>query len=431
MTVKVGIKEGEEINVFFHGKYSSDDYSGVVEGSLKFHPSDFNGDIVFTPLEYHDSYFDLTDVTIGISFHWERRETQSFQGSLLLRSDGTTITAINILPVEDYLQSVVSSEMKATAPLEFLKAHAIISRSWLIAQIKGIADSGGKDMTDNEEERIRWYDHHQHIGFDVCADDHCQRYQGISRIVNERAKEAVESTAGLILTYDGEICDTRFSKCCGGAFEEFSSCWGNRNYPYLKAGRDSTEDAVIKDLTEEGNARKWIEGEPEAFCNTKDIALLQESLNGYDQETDDFYRWKVEYSNPELSSILRERTGIDFGYIRDIIPMERGVSGRLIKIRVCGSKRSLVIGKELEIRKCLSRSHLYSSAFVVDKTVSKGYGTEGKLYPDRFIIRGAGWGHGVGLCQIGAAVMASKGFDHREILSHYYPGATLQSITRK
>lgn len=431
MTVKVGIKEGEEINVFFHGKYSSDDHRGVVEGSLQFHPSDFNGDIVFTPLEYHNSYFDLTDVTIGISFHWERRETQSFQGSLLLRSDGTTITAINILPVEDYLQSVVSSEMKATAPLEFLKAHAIISRSWLIAQIEGIADSGGKDMTDNEEERIRWYDHHQHIGFDVCADDHCQRYQGISRIVNERAKEAVESTAGLILTYDEEICDTRFSKCCGGAFEEFSSCWGSRNYPYLKAGRDSTEDAVIKDLTEEGNARKWIEGGPEAFCNTKDIALLQESLNGYDQETDDFYRWKVEYSNPELSSILRERTGIDFGHIKDIILMERGVSGRLIKIRVCGSKRSLVIGKELEIRKCLSRSHLYSSAFIVDKAVSKGYGTEGKLYPDRFIIRGSGWGHGVGLCQIGAAVMASKGFDHREILSHYYPGATLQSITRK
>ena len=387
-----------------------------------------DGEILYNGKKYESLLFEacvpegsfwLRGVTIGVNFHWERKEDQRFGNNLKFIVEGDKITAINLIGVEDYLTSVISSEMSATASEELLKAHAVISRSWLLAQMaknKEITTSKStySAFTENEQERIKWYDREDHINFDVCADDHCQRYQGMTRQSTTKVREAIEATWGELLKYDGKICDARFSKSCGGAFEEFQNCWENVRYPYLAKQRDSKRITELPDLTQEEEAFKWITGSPEAFCNTTDKEILSQVLNNYDQETTDFYRWRVEYTSEELSALILKRIGIDFGLVTDLIPVERGTSGRLIKLKIVGSKRTLTIGKELEIRKALSPSHLYSSAFVVLKENGK------------FVLVGAGWGHGVGLCQIGAAVMGAQGYKYKDILLHYYIGASIE-----
>ena len=364
-------------------------------------------------------------------------------GSLKIIVENKKLTGINVIHVEDYLTSVISSEMSATASLELLEAHAVISRSWLLAQIhknKEITETQTEysAFTQTDEELIRWYDREDHTRFDVCADDHCQRYQGITRASTEIVKQAIAATRGQVLTSDGKICDARFSKCCGGAFEEFQYCWEDVKYPYLLKQRDfrifsskfndlSFENTLsgsgLPDLTDEQEAETWIRTSPPAFCNTTDKKVLSQVLNNYDQETTDFYRWKVVYTQEELSALILKRSGIDYGQIIDLVPIARGTSGRLWKLKIIGTKKTLTIGKELEIRRTLSTSHLYSSAFVVDK---EDVSPEG--IPARFILTGAGWGHGVGLCQIGAAVMGEQGYKYDAILLHYYIGANIEKL---
>lgn len=400
--------EGENIVSWKNGKIA---WNGKLYDELLFEPKEDNAS------------FTLTDVTIGINFHWERKEDQVFQGALKLVVSNDTITAINLIKVEDYLTSVISSEMSPTASLQLLKAHAVISRSWLLAQIeKNKEIVSNKEtytaFTETDTELIRWYDREDHTLFDVCADDHCQRYQGITRASTNIniVKQAIKETYGEVLKSEERICDARFSKCCGGVVEEFQNCWEDIKFPYLVKLRDSENSKDVPDLTQEQESIKWIHTRPNAFCNTQDKKILGQVLNNYDQETTDFYRWSVIYSQEELSALVLNRSGIDFGLIEELIPIERGTSGRLIKMKIVGSKKTLIIGKELEIRRILSQSHLYSSAFTVDKKDGK------------FIITGAGWGHGVGLCQIGAAVMGEKGYTYSEILVHYYVGATIDKL---
>lgn len=385
--------------------------------------------LVFIPFDYDNDAFELKDVTIGVNFHWERKENQRFMGALKFIVEDEKLTAVNLINVEDYLTSVISSEMSATASLELLKAHAVISRSWLMAQIQknkenASTSAGSSSFTRTDEELIRWYDREDHTHFDVCADDHCQRYQGITRASTDIVKQAIAATRGQVLMSGGEICDARFSKCCGGAFEEFQYCWEDKKYSYLAKKRDLvTETAELPDLTKEAEADRWIRTSPEAFCHTTDKRILSQVLNNYDQETTDFYRWKVEYTQDELAKLIRERSGIDFGQLIDLIPVARGTSGRIWKLKIVGTKQTLIIGKELEIRRTLSPSHLYSSAFVVDKEDIAADGI-----PGRFILTGAGWGHGVGLCQIGAAVMGEQGYKYDQILLHYYIGAAIEKL---
>ena len=423
--VSVGIMGDKRIEFTLCTDYKCSNGS-IVSGNAVVELVD--GEILYNGKKYESLLFEacvpegsfwLRGVTIGVNFHWERKEDQRFGNNLKFIVEGDRITAINLIVVEDYLTSVISSEMSATASEELLKAHAVISRSWLLAQMaknKEITTSKStySAFTENEQERIKWYDREDHINFDVCADDHCQRYQGMTRQSTTKVREAIEATWGELLKYDGKICDARFSKSCGGAFEEFQNCWENVRYPYLAKQRDSKRITELPDLTQEEEAFKWITGSPEAFCNTTDKEILSQVLNNYDQETTDFYRWRVEYTPEELSALILKRIGIDFGLVTDLIPVERGTSGRLIKLKIVGSKRTLTIGKELEIRKALSPSHLYSSAFVVLKENGK------------FVLVGAGWGHGVGLCQIGAAVMGAQGYKYKDILLHYYIGASIE-----
>lgn len=384
-------------------------------------------ELLFEPLREETDSFELLDVTIGINFHWERKENQRFHGALKFIVEDEKITGINVIHVEDYLTSVISSEMSATASLELLKAHAVISRSWLLAQIqknKEIADINPTytASVQTEKEFIRWYDREDHMHFDVCADDHCQRYQGITRASTEMVEQAIQATRGQVLTSENKICDARFSKCCGGAFEEFQYCWEDVKHPYLVKQRDSKKATFLPDLRIHSEAEKWIRTSPDAFCNTKEKRILSQVLNNYDQETTDFYRWKVEYTQEELAKLIFQRSGIDYGQVIDLIPIERGTSARISKLKIIGTKKTLIIGKELEIRRTLSPSHLYSSAFVVDKTEVKNG------IPGKFILTGAGWGHGVGLCQIGAAVMGEQGYAYDEILLHYYIGAAIEKL---
>ena len=429
-SVTVGILSGERLAFAFNDTYlwETTPVEGVQEVYLDEGRIVWNGvrydQLCFTP-QHPDGSFCLKGVTIGVKFHWERREDQTFRGSLRLVVDEGRITAINELGIEEYLLSVISSEMSATASLELLKSHAVISRSWLLAQIrKDKAQAGLKPVSTRhtDDELIRWYDREDHRLFDVCADDHCQRYQGITRASTPLVGEAVRATRGEILTCDGTICDTRFSKCCGGVMERFSSCWEEVDPPYLVARRDSRDELDFPDLRIEENARRWIETTPEAYCHTTDARILAQVLNNYDRETTDFYRWRVDYTQEELASLIREKSGLDLGQIIDLRPVERGTSGRIVRLRIEGTRRAITIGKELEIRRTLSPSHLYSSAFVVDREEM----VDG--IPRRFVLRGAGWGHGVGLCQIGAAVMGEQGYSYRQILLHYYAGATLEKI---
>ena len=424
--VDIGVLRAPQIKFDLIGNFASDvpflekeNTVSVAEGSLC-----LNGvacsSINFQPQDT-DSLFVLHDVVIGVGFHWQRRENQTFRGALLFIIEDGEVRAVNRLPVEDYLESVISSEMSATSSMEFLKAHTVISRSWLYAQLaRRKRVEQGVLGWENKEEIVRWYAREDHTLFDFCADDHCQRYQGITRAVNPNVARAVRETCDIVLMYDGEVCDARFSKCCGGVTERFSSCWENEDYGYLQAFRDAPGNEPLPDLTTEEGAREWLENVPSSYCSTDDQKVLSQILNGYDRETNDFYRWKVEYSQDELSALLSERSGIDFGKVIDLQPVERAASGRIVRLRVVGSKRTVTVGKELEIRRWLSKSHLYSSAFVVD-TFHEGNSV-------RFRLKGAGWGHGVGLCQIGAAMMGEKGCSYSQILEHYYPGALLEKI---
>lgn len=369
-------------------------------------------------------FFLLRDVTIGINFHWEQQEDQRFSGDLKLILSEGKIYAINIVPLEDYLRSVISSEMSSTSSMELLKAHAVISRSWVLAQIERRKRPRirNRQTPGRPDELIRWYDREDHTLFDVCADDHCQRYQGITKIISTKASEAIDATFGQVLWGDHEICDARFSKCCGGISENFEHVWEPQPHSYLIRVRDSAKDAQMPDLRIEKEAEKWIRSNPTAFCNTTDKIILSQVLPDFDQATSDFYRWQVVYTQKELSALILKKTGIDFGEIVSLRPVERGYSGRLIKLKITGTKKTLILGKELEIRRALSNSHLYSSAFVVDhRDLQNGI-------PQKFILTGAGWGHGVGLCQIGAAVMGERGYNYEEILKHYFRNTALKKI---
>ena len=439
-SVSVAIMSGEEIQYELYGEFycscmrkkCSGKYQAKLDndsiiisnGADTFEVED---GVTFTPDDIETDSFLLRDVLIGKEFHWEQKENQRFLGSFKLLIEDGKLTAINTIPVELYLTSVISSEMNATSSKELLKAHSIISRSWLLAQIdksKELKSSETKyeSFKESGEELIKWYDREDHTLYDVCADDHCQRYQGITRLHAHNAQSAVASTRGLVLKYEDKICDTRFSKSCGGISESFENVWEPIEHPYLKKIIDYKfeQDDFDLDLTNEQSAEKWIKGNPSAFCNTKNQKILSQVLVDYDRDTTDFYRWKVVYTQKELSGLIHKKTGINFGKILDLVPVERGYSGRLIKMKIVGSEKSLTIGKELEIRKALSETHLYSSAIVVErKNVLKNI-------PQKFVIYGAGWGHGVGLCQIGAAVMGEMGYTFDEILIHYYNDASIK-----
>jgi stage II sporulation protein D len=367
--------------------------------------------------------FTVSDVKIGIDFHWQRSQEQSFRGNLFLSiASDSYFNLIDEIALEDYLASVISSEMSAEAPLEFLKAQAVVARSWLVAMLerKKVNTVATNDNQSKENEIIIWHDVNDHKGFDVCADDHCQRYQGITRIISENVRAAIEATRGLFLVSGGEICDARYYKSCGGQTEIFSTAWEDKSPDYLRSVTDDVQQHPP--IQSEKEAKGWLSSRPQTFCNTTDKELLGKILPAFDQETLDFYRWQVIYSRQELEDIIRKKSGIDFGELQDLTALSRGPSGRIYKLRIEGSRRTVIVGKELEIRRWLSESHLLSSAFVVSKTNA----ADGSL--ESFTLTGGGWGHGVGLCQIGAAVMAAKGFKAQEILAHYFTGASLQKL---
>ncbi len=395
----------------------------VDEGSLAAGPR-----VVLVPTDPASCSFVVRGMTVGVEFHWQRQEDLRFRGALALDANGDTMDLVNLVPLEDYLVSVISSEMSASCPPALLRAHAIISRSWLLAQLvaRGSGTQGGRGerIDDGEQLRIvRWYDREDHDGFDVCADDHCQRYQGVTRAFSEAASDAVLATRGQVLTHGHELCDARFSKCCGGMTELFSSAWGDRDPAYLQAFPDTAEGDTDLDLplTDEARATAFIEGAPPAWCNTADHALLARLLPEMDHGTRDFHRWEVVIEQDRLQGLLRDNGGLELGAVLALRPQRRGPSGRIVELAIEGSERTAVVGKELEIRRLLADSHLYSSAFTVR---AEGRGP----VPQRFVLRGAGWGHGVGLCQIGAAVMADRGHDHEAILAHYYRGTALTEL---
>jgi peptidoglycan hydrolase-like amidase len=382
--------------------------------------------LVLSPINPATGRFTVHGITIGIQFHWERQESQTFQGALSLAPREGGINVVNEVPLEAYLTSVISSEMSASSPGALLRAHAIVSRSWLLFQLSAPAlTRSDSKPTIGDDEIIRWYDRESHSDFDVCADDHCQRYQGITKAHSAAAFQAIQDTRGQALVFGGQICDARYSKSCGGMTESYSSAWQDVSVPYLEPVYDGPGEpqGLALPLTSEVNAHCWITSSPPAFCNVHSAELLARVLPGFDQETLDFYRWRVEYGQDEVSELLSSRLGIDFGAIVGLDAVRRGDSGRIVHLRITGAKRSITIGKELEIRRALSRSHLYSSAFVIEKERDPSTGV-----PAKFTLVGAGWGHGVGLCQIGAAAMAEAGYHHHQILSHYFRGASVQTL---
>jgi SpoIID/LytB domain protein len=438
--ISVGVMSGEEISFTLTGSYADDHGLVKITGNWKSKLSDeriilTNGrrnlgveeGFILSPYNINECHFVLHGVTIGVNFHWQRNEDQVFMGNLKLIIENGRLTAINILTIEDYLISVISSEMSANSSPELLKAHAVISRSWLLAQIqksKSLSEGKKKYETDfrSENEIVRWYDREDHRNYDVCADDHCQRYQGITRASTPSVVKAISETYGEVLTSRGVICDSRFYKCCGGVTELFENVWEPVKHPYLQKVVDSAKPPDNLDYNLEMNnaAEKWIKSNPDSFCNSSDKSVLSQVLNDYDQETKDFYRWKVAYTQREISELVRDRTGIDFGSIEELTPLERGTSGRIIRLKISGTRKEMIIGKELEIRKALSKTHLYSSCFIVEKELING--------ESGFVLYGAGWGHGVGLCQIGAAVMGSKGYSYKQILMHYFKETKLEKI---
>jgi SpoIID/LytB domain protein len=433
-TIEVGIMSAESIRFKLNGYFVSSAGEEIAGEERTVSLAEMKEPFVFEPLDPDNCNFELFHVVIGVKFHWEREETQRFKGKLKLFVENGLITAVNILPIEDYLLSVISSEMSATSSVELLKAHAVISRSWLLAQIekgKKLKDADYQTLIRNEEGYIRWYDREDHTHFDVCADDHCQRYQGITKVSSNQVYEALKATSGEVITYNNAVCDARFYKCCGGITETFENVWEPVHHPYLTKviDNDVVPEGYDTDLTKEENARKWILSHPPAYCNTHDKEVLSQVLNDYDQETQDFYRWEVKLTQAEIKDLLFRKVGIDVGDVLNLIPVERGVSGRLIRLKIVGTKDTIVIGKELEIRKALSESHLYSSAFIVETPGRVETRLIASLQPPmEFILKGAGWGHGVGLCQIGAAIMATNGTPYQDILTHYFPNAELRKI---
>ena len=425
MNVSVGLMEGRPaVDVELTGVFRDGSGKPYAAGRHK-----LNSEVTLTPSDPASGSFALDDVTIGIGFHWERKERQAFRGALRIIKDASGLTVINDVSLEEYVTSVISSEMSASCPIELLKAHAVISRSWLCfpkaekgdrslnwpketfggSVSKGNTFGQFSDLSPFSHEILRWYGREAHPDFDVCADDHCQRYQGITKAFSPAAAEAVRATTGEFLRYNGRICDARFSKSCGGITERYSTAWEDEDIPYLESSYDGPSQSSSY------SPETWIRSDPPAYCNTRDLQLLSRILPGFDQETRDFYRWRVEYTREELADLIKSRVGIDLGPIRDMQALARGPSGRIYRLKISGDRDYLIIGKELEIRRALSRTHLYSSAFVTDKESGC------------FVLRGAGWGHGVGLCQIGAAVMANEGKTYREILEHYYPGTTVSA----
>ncbi|MGB5894757.1 MAG: SpoIID/LytB domain-containing protein [Ignavibacteriaceae bacterium] len=439
--ISVGILTEEKIVFELHGNYritgSKTYFRGIFTAEIRDNlivcsnnsdKMENTEEILFTPEDPHSESFLIRDVIIGIDFHWQRKEKQRFNHSLKLIRDGNKVIAINILPLENYIVSVISSEMSAKSSLQSLKSLSVVSRSWVLAQLEKRntvkAVENNLSIHQPEDEFIRWYDREQHKNFDVCADDHCQRFQGITKVTTENAKKAVLQTRGIVLLSGSKICDTRYSKSCGGITEDFENVWETVRVPYLTSVIDykyEPENFNI-DFSNEANARKWITGNPQCFCNTSDKVILSQILIDYDQETTKFFRWSVEYTQSKLAAIIKDKIGFDFGDILDFIPVERGSSSRLIKLRIVGTKKSLTVGKELEIRRILSKNHLYSSAFIVDKIIGKND------IPEKFVLHGAGWGHGVGLCQIGGAVMSEKGYQFDEILLHYFSNVTMKKI---
>ena len=426
MKIRVGILQCSKIEFSLAGRFTTT--SGeVAEGD--FIAEYAAGKILFGG-RYYDSLrfeagegslFELKNVVIGKEFHWQQCRNERFEGDLVIITDGEELVAINEIDLERYIYSVIASEMSATSFVELLKAHAVISRSWVLSAIGSATPSSAAtfytDRSDTDDPvYIRWYERDAHRLFDVCADDHCQRYQGIPSQEPPALRKAIDSTAGEVLVYDGKICDARFSKCCGGYTERFSSCWAEVDYPYLTVLPDS-DGSRLQPITDEAMARSFVLSSPDVFCNTADSNIIRQVFNDYDRSTESFFRWKVTYSVDEISEIVASRSGIDFGSILDLVPVQRTASGRIVRLRIVGTRHTATIGKELEIRRWLSRTHLYSSAFVVDRDDC-----------GRFVICGAGWGHGVGLCQIGAAVMAHKGYSYQSILRHYYPHTVVGNI---
>ena len=406
LNVAVGLLEGQSaVEVELTGTFTDAFGRRYAAGRHR-----FASEVTLTPPDLESCAFALDRVTIGIGFHWERQERQTFRGALRLLIREAGLTVINDVPLEQYVTSVISSEMSASCPLELLKAHAVISRSWLWftkANPSRCARGTGEGL--DSHEILRWYGREAHQDFDVCADDHCQRYQGITKVFSPVAAEAVRATAGEFLRYNGTICDARFSKSCGGITERYATAWEDEDIPYLQSVYDGPAQFCSY------NPETWIRSKPPAYCNTDDAELLARVLLGFDQETRDFYRWRVEYTSAELADLIRSKLGVNLGPIRDMEALARGPSGRICRLKINGEHDQIIVGKELEIRRALSRTHLYSSAFVVDKE------------PGRFVLRGAGWGHGVGLCQIGAAVMANEGKTYKEILQHYYLRTTVRA----
>lgn len=434
--ISIGILTAKEVRFDLYGEFliesSGKKFSGRFKAKLEngrinvFHEKEeiiTAGEIIFTPNDLETESFLLRDVVIGKNFHWEKKENQRFRGALKFIIEKDEITAVNILPLEEYLISVISSEMSAHSSKELLKAHAIVSRGWFLSQLEKKNKNSMNEIV-TEEEIIRWYDREDHTNYDLCADDHCQRYQGVTRVISDNAADAISETRGLVLTYGDTICDTRYSKCCGGITESFENVWEPIHYSYLTSVVDNKfelDDAEM-DLTKDNNAERWIRKNPSAYCNTLDRKILSQILVDFDRPTNDFFRWKVEYTQEELAETIFKKSGIDFGNIIDLIPIERGNSGRIIKLKIVGTKKTVTIGKELEIRRTLSQSHLYSSAFIISKE---------KIIddvPQMFVLEGAGWGHGVGLCQIGAAVMGELGYSFDEILTHYFHDTQIKRL---
>jgi stage II sporulation protein D len=435
-TIAVGlIQQAESLSLALRGTYQSprgeigeDTFQATLEGGTillknRAGTEHARGECLSLKAKSSSCQFQ-TETTIGIDFHWQQRETQTFAGDLTLKLIQGKITLINHVPLESYISSVICSEMSPSAPADLTRAHAVISRSWLLAQLVALPSPTTATPSAPQGdtiERVLWYDRQAHTDFDVCADDHCQRYQGIGKITNSRVFQDIAATRGQVLSFGGEICDARFSKCCGGVVEDFTTAWGDQPVPYLCHGTDLRGAKSPPSLCEESHARAFIESRPAAFCDCSDASILQRVLPNFDQRTTDFFRWKVALTPEEIRSLILRKIQLDIGEVLALTPLERGPSGRLKRLRVKGSKKTLILGKELEIRRLLSPTHLYSSAFIID--------TDGPPNaPTKFILRGAGWGHGVGLCQIGAAVMACEGVDYARILNHYYPRTELRRL---
>jgi len=411
----------------FSGNFSAEIQNGKIRLQGENGEFIFGSGITFQPENFNVELFKVFGVKIGIDFHWESAKDFIYIGSLKLIIEEGKLTAVNIVPLEDYLQGVISSEMNPKSHHEFLKAHAVISRSWLMSQIANRNKKTDDEKSENGNDDnviIKWYDRGDHKNYDVCADDHCQRYQGIGKNISEVVRDSIWQTRGLALVHKDRVFDARYSKCCGGKTELFENVWNDNDKSAIPSLFDYKfpPDNFEEDLSVESNAQKWINGSPEAFCNISETELLEEILVEFDQKTKDFFRWKVELTQAEIAELVEKKTGIDFGNILDLVPVQRGASGRLIKLRIVGGKEEKIIGKELEIRRVLSETHLYSSAFVIEKIIGENN------VPEKFILHGAGWGHGVGLCQIGAAVMARRNYRFDEILAHYYPGIQIKRV---